>query len=177
MLPTRDGYLSVYSTLAEVMRTTEGEALISGALAYADEEMHLPISKSMLTFCKGFTVEKLFSMANGKLPQELLPLLNALLLQIPIQPNTVKKERLYAENGTGYSVYDRIDCILQNEKAANILLASLGGFTAKMGISVCTAMLKPFGGVSAHCLLTALTEKLPTGTETEVHRFLQAIPK
>ncbi len=177
ILPTRDGYLSVYSTLAQVMRTPAGEALISGALTYAADEMHLPVNKSMLAFCKSFTVEKLFSMTGGKLPQELLPLLNALLLQIPIHTNTVQAEKLYTENGTGYSVYDRIACILQNENAVGILLASLGGFAAKMGVSVSETMLKPFGGISAHCLLTALADELPVGTEAEVHRLLQSIPK
>lgn len=176
-LPMRDGYLSVYSTLAQVLRTPEGEALISGALAYANEEMHLPIHKGMLTFCKSFTVEKLFSLAGEKLPQELLPLLNALLLQIPIHLGTAQTEKQYAENGTGYSVYDRISCILQNEKAANIVLASLSSFAASKGVSVREAMLKPLGGVSVHCLLTALADVLPVGTESEVHRFLQEIPK
>lgn len=175
-LPTRDGYLSVYSTLAQVMRTREGETLISGALDYAAEEMHLPISQGMLTFCKGFTVEKLFSLAGEKLPQALLPLLNALLLQIPIHESPAPPKQ-YTENGTGYSVYDRFSCILQNEKAANTVLASLSSLASKLGVPIRDTMLKPFGGISVHCLLTALADELPVGTEAELHRFLQAIPK
>ncbi len=177
-LDSRSGYLSVYSTLAQVMRTPEGESLVLGALQYASEELHLPVNKGMLTFCKSFTVEKLFAMAGGKLPQALLPILNALLLQIPITADTVQTaKKQYAENGTGYSVYDRISCILQNAQATNTVLASLSCFAANMGVSVSSAMLKPFGGVSVHCLLTALADVLPVGTKAEVHRLLQAVAK
>lgn len=177
-LISRNGYLSVYSTLAAVMRTPEGNTLVAGALQYAAEEMHAPINQGVLALCKNFTVEKLFSMAGGKLPQEFLPLLNALLLQIPDNGNTVRTEKkLYTENGTGYSVYDRISCILRNDRAANALLASLGSFAAKWDVSIRASMLKPFGGVSVHCLLTALSDELPVGTEAEVHRLLQTISR
>lgn len=171
-------FLSVRDKVGDVMQTPAGDRLIAGAIAFVEKEMHMHIGRGMLAMAKNFTVEKVFSMAGEHVPQGLLPVVNAVLQQIPragtIVPETTKT---LPNEENAYSVYDSIDTLLQNDACKAVLTELLQMLSQKLGMPASEEILTVFGGFTVHALVCAAGEKLPADFEAQVNEKLQVITK
>lgn len=138
----------------------------------------MSIGKGMLSMIKNFTVEKVFSMAGARVPQSLLPVVNAVLQQIPRPGADVPaEEKTLPANDGAYSVYDEISDLLNNNACKAVLSEPLQMLSEKLGMPVGEGMLSILGGFTVHQLLCAAGDKLPEGLEAETNEKLQAIAK
>lgn len=177
-LTFRDGYLSVKDKLGDLMKTAEGEKLIAGAIDFVGKEMNMNIGKGMLAMIKNFTVEKVFSMAGARVPQSLLPVVNAVLQQIPAPGATVTaEEKTFPHEAGGYSVYDKVDTLLENTQAKAVLTELMQMLSEKLGVPAGEGLLSIFGGFTVHQLMCAAGEQLPEGFEAQINEKLQAVAK
>jgi len=177
-LTFRDGYLSVKDKLGDLMKTAEGEKLIAGAVDFVSKEMNMNIGKGMLAMIKNFTVEKVFSMAGARVPQSLLPVVNAVLQQIPSPGAAVAaEEKTLPHEAGGYSVYDKVDALLGNTAGKAVLTELMQMLSEKLGVPAGESLLSIFGGFTVHQLMCAAGEQLPEGFEAQINEKLQAIAK
>ncbi len=174
----REGYLSVQDKLGDVMKTDEGEKLINGAIAFIGREMNMNVSKGMLTMIKNFTIEKIFSMAGARVPQSLLPVVNAVLQQVAKPNSGMQPEKPDVEIKEGfYSVADRIEDVLKTDAGKAVLTDLMQTVSEKLGVPAGEDMLALFGGFTVHQLSAALDSFLPEDAEEQTNQKLQAIAK
>ncbi len=81
-LTFNEGYFSIKDKLGDIMKTPEGDEFISQMLEKVTQQMNMNVSKGMLNMAKGFTIEKIFGMAGGNLPQSVKIWVNEQLQQI-----------------------------------------------------------------------------------------------
>ncbi len=67
-LSFKEGYFSIYDKLGDIMKTPEGDAFIGSMIEKVSEAMSMNVSKGMMNMAKGFTIQKIFDMAGGQLP-------------------------------------------------------------------------------------------------------------
>lgn len=174
----REGYLSVQDKLGDVMKTDEGEKLINGAIDIVGKEMNMNVSKGMLAMIKNFTIEKIFSMAGSRVPQGLMPVVNAVLQQVAKPDSGMQPEMPSVEIKDGfYSVADRIENILKVDAGKAVLTDLMQTVSEKLGVPAGEGMLALFGGFTVHQLLAAAGGFLPENAEEQVNQKLQEIAK
>ena len=174
----REGYLSVQDKLGDIMKTEAGGKLVEGAIDYIGREMNMTIGKGMLAMVKNFTLEKIISMAGSRLPQGALPMVNALLQQIPAPGNKHPDDvEQMPHDAAHFSIYDTIGDIRANEQGKAALMEFTAGFAEKLGFPLSEGMLALFDGFTVSQLLTAFSQKLPEGMENTAEETLQKIPK
>ena len=177
-LELREGYLSVQDKLGDVMKTEAGGKLVEGAIDFIGKEMNMNIGKGMLAMVKNFTLEKIISMAGSRLPQGALPLVNALLQQIPAPGNKHPDEaEKMPYDASCFSIYDTIGDIRANEQGKAALMQFVSGLSEKLGFPVSEGMLGLFDGFTVSQLLTAFSKKLPEDMEKTAEEALQKIQK
>lgn len=177
-LTLREGYLSVQDKLGDIMKTEAGGKLVEGAIDYIGREMNMTIGKGMLAMVKNFTLEKIISMAGSRLPQGALPMVNALLQQIPAPGNKHPDEaEQMPHDAAHFSIYDTIGDIRANEQGKAALMEFTAGFAEKLGFPLSEGMLALFDGFTVNQLLTAFSKKLPEDMENTAEEALQKIPK
>ena len=81
-LTFNEGYFSIKDKIGDIMKTPEGDKFISDMIEKVTEQMNMNVSKGMLNMAKGFTVEKIFGMAGGNLPDSVKVWVNDQLQQI-----------------------------------------------------------------------------------------------
>ena len=177
-LTLREGYLSVQDKLGDIMKTEAGGKLVEGAIDYIGREMNMNIGKGMLAMVKNFTLEKIISMAGSRLPQGALPMVNALLQQIPAPGNKHPDEaEQMPHDAARFSIYDTIGVIRANEQGKAALMEFTAGFAEKIGFPLSEGMLALFDGFTVNQLLTAFSKKLPEDMENTAEEALQKISK
>lgn len=81
-LEFKEGYFSINDKLGDIMKTPEGEAFVSSMIEKVSAAMNMNISKGMMNMAKGFTVQKVFDMAGGHLPDSVKGWVNGELQKI-----------------------------------------------------------------------------------------------
>lgn len=76
------GYFSIKDKIGEIMKTPAGADFINNMVEKITAEMNMNISKGMMNMAKGFTVEKVFDMAGGRVPAKVKVWVNQQLNEI-----------------------------------------------------------------------------------------------
>lgn len=80
-----EGYYSIRDTVGDIMKSPEGKKLVDEIIEKAQKELNFKVTKSMLLMAKGFTVEKVISLAGSRIPESTALQANKIL-------NKVKKK-------------------------------------------------------------------------------------
>lgn len=177
-LTFRDGYLSIHDKLGDIMKTEAGAKLMDGAIAFVGKEMNMNVGKGMLSMIKNFTVEKILGMAGSRVPGNITPVVNAVLQQIPqANADVPEVERTLPCKEGFYSIYDRIEDVLQSEAGKAELLELAQTFGESVGFPVGEGVLSMFGGLTLHALLQAGGDKIPADMQEQAQAKLQRIAK
>lgn len=168
---------SVRDKLGDIMKTREGAQLIAGAVDFIAAEMHMTIGKGMLAMVKNFTVEKVFSMAGSRVPQSLLPLVNALLQQVAKPNAQVRDAHPLQTDSNAYSVYDTIAQLCENAESKSVLLSCMQTLREPLGLPANEGFLQILGGFTPHQLSAAVGDYLSAEAEQKLQDALQAIAK
>lgn len=175
----REGYFTIADKLGDIAKTTEGEKLLEGAVKIASEQMHMTVGKGMLTMAKSFTVEKIIAMAGSRLPQGIVPVVNAFLQQIrnpKVDIEEVVEDKLPTQ-ADAYSIYDTIEDIQMNPDGNAAVLEFMTAVSGKFGVEHPETFLPLFIGFTPNQLLNAGEALLPPESKEQVQTRLQTIKK